>query len=358
MSSSRSNHGGSSSSRASRTGKRRRSSTTSRRPLPPRLQAFMDTHIDYLRTATNFLPANTECPICFENVKSHLCVRITGIEGCNHMIGLDCLKEMLAQDPDNQKTCPMCRTEWIPAVNGGVSDAHEWEDFPGNSSSSALGWPVGVSSSRNSSTAGPSRSGRSSGNRSSHRSSLDRPSSSRSSRAGGSSLLPSSPFGLSAIPEDTRASDSGALIRQQPRDMLPREGRGPTRMSEGEFGIGAASYSESERRVGSSVVIRERQVDVLIVSGRGSSSRSGPSSEPSCPFAPGGSRYGYRRLSGSSPRFWDGNRSSSGPSSPFGSGYMSGSGSTSGYGSSSAGPSGTYRSSNTRGAGTGGPFFR
>lgn len=256
MSSSRSNLGGSSNSRAGRTGRRHRSSATSSRPLPPRLQAFMDKHIDFLQHSNNSLPANTECPICFEDVKSHVCVKIIGIEGCNHMIGLECLKEMLAQDPDNQKTCPMCRTEWVSDVNGGVSDAHEWEDFPGNGESSVVDWPFGSSSSRNSSSAGPSRSGRSIGNHSSHRSARDRPS---SSHAGGSSHLPGSSsrrgqFGLSAIQEDTRASDAAldrrvdAMIRQQTRDMLRREGRSPPRMSDAEFAMRAAD-AVLDRRV-------------------------------------------------------------------------------------------------------------
>ncbi|KAG9193482.1 hypothetical protein G6011_03517 [Alternaria panax] len=57
---------------------------------------------------------NAECPICLEPPSaSHLCVQIKGIEGCSHLIGRNCLKEMLLNRPDDQKRCPICRAEFL-----------------------------------------------------------------------------------------------------------------------------------------------------------------------------------------------------------------------------------------------------
>ncbi|KAI4952818.1 hypothetical protein J4E91_003292 [Alternaria rosae] len=59
-------------------------------------------------------PPNAECPICLEPPSaSHLCVQIKDIPECNHLIGRECLKEMLVNRPDDAKKCPICRAEFL-----------------------------------------------------------------------------------------------------------------------------------------------------------------------------------------------------------------------------------------------------
>ena len=59
-------------------------------------------------------PPNSECPICLEPPSaSHFCVQIKDIPGCNHMIGRDCLRELLIRNSDEKKECPLCRTEFV-----------------------------------------------------------------------------------------------------------------------------------------------------------------------------------------------------------------------------------------------------
>lgn len=75
------------------------------------------------KAATTFIAAHTtedtdvclldECPICLDNYIDDTCVRIIGIQGCTHRIGLACLREMLRRNPNQEKRCPLCRTIWI-----------------------------------------------------------------------------------------------------------------------------------------------------------------------------------------------------------------------------------------------------
>ncbi|KAF1941059.1 hypothetical protein EJ02DRAFT_435096 [Clathrospora elynae] len=72
---------------------------------------------------------NTNCPICLEPPSAiHLCVQIKHIAGCSHLIGRDCLKEMLSRRPDNKKECPLCRAEWI-REDGIWQDSEEWQQM-------------------------------------------------------------------------------------------------------------------------------------------------------------------------------------------------------------------------------------
>lgn len=56
-----------------------------------------------------------ECPICLEAYTStaEQAIRIRGVPGCTHSLGLDCLKRMLCSNPQQEKRCPLCRTEWL-----------------------------------------------------------------------------------------------------------------------------------------------------------------------------------------------------------------------------------------------------
>jgi hypothetical protein len=69
---------------------------------------------DHTTEDTN-LPFLDECPICLDNYSLETCLRITGIDGCNHHIGRKCLEEMLRSRPNEEKKCPLCRAVWIPA---------------------------------------------------------------------------------------------------------------------------------------------------------------------------------------------------------------------------------------------------
>ncbi|CAG5159458.1 uncharacterized protein ALTATR162_LOCUS5593 [Alternaria atra] len=74
-------------------------------------------------------PPNAECPICLEPPSaSHLCVQIKGIEGCNHLLGRNCLKEMLLNRPDDQKRCPICRAEFL-GEDGIWEDSEEFQQL-------------------------------------------------------------------------------------------------------------------------------------------------------------------------------------------------------------------------------------
>lgn len=93
-----------------------RSGQTSRERNHGRVDAFLTDHTDFLSHADTTSPLNTECAVCLEDITEHVCVKIVGIEGCTHMIGLECLQVLLNHHPYDQKLCPMCRTEWLPAV--------------------------------------------------------------------------------------------------------------------------------------------------------------------------------------------------------------------------------------------------
>jgi hypothetical protein len=88
---------------------------------PQRAEEFMSSHTDFLSHTDTSDPPNTECPICLEGITEHICIKITNVSGCKHMIGLQCLQEMLEHRPDDKKQCPLCRTVWIPGLG-------HWQD--------------------------------------------------------------------------------------------------------------------------------------------------------------------------------------------------------------------------------------
>jgi hypothetical protein len=69
---------------------------------------------DHTTEDTNF-PFLDDCPICLDTYSLETCLRMTGIDGCNHHIGHKCLEEMLRSHPNEEKKCPLCRAVWIPA---------------------------------------------------------------------------------------------------------------------------------------------------------------------------------------------------------------------------------------------------
>ena len=72
-------------------------------------------------------PPNTNCPICLEPPSAtHRCVQIKGIPGCSHLIGRECLEELLEHQRGDKKECPLCRTEWLPE-DGIRQGAEEWQ---------------------------------------------------------------------------------------------------------------------------------------------------------------------------------------------------------------------------------------
>ena len=74
---------------------------------------FLSNHTDFLSHGDTTAPPNTDCPICLDGIEDHICVKITNIPGCQHLIGLKCLEELLTRDPESKKECPLCRATWI-----------------------------------------------------------------------------------------------------------------------------------------------------------------------------------------------------------------------------------------------------
>jgi hypothetical protein len=74
----------------------------------------MAAHTDFLSHLDTTDPPNTECPVCVEGIEEHICVKIVNIEGCTHLIGLECLKALFEHMPDAERKCPLCRTQWVP----------------------------------------------------------------------------------------------------------------------------------------------------------------------------------------------------------------------------------------------------
>ncbi|EDU42487.1 zf-RING-2 multi-domain protein [Pyrenophora tritici-repentis] len=90
---------------------------------------FIQQHTQPIGEGGTNAPPNSECPICLEPPSlSHLCVQIKGISGCNHMIGRDCLKELLTHDSDEKKECPLCRAEFL-ASNYIEQGSDEWNSL-------------------------------------------------------------------------------------------------------------------------------------------------------------------------------------------------------------------------------------
>lgn len=79
-------------------------------PNSARIARFMMNHTCKPNHSTGH--SNT-CPICLEGEAEHLCVQIYNVQGCNHLIGYDCLKAMLSFNEDDEKRCPLCRTVWL-----------------------------------------------------------------------------------------------------------------------------------------------------------------------------------------------------------------------------------------------------
>jgi hypothetical protein len=98
---------------------------------------FLAEHTDFLSHNDTSDPPNSECPICLEGIEDHICVKITGIEGCNHLIGLSCLQELLKHNPDAEKTCPLCRKTWI-AEEGVWQGSDAWNALAGGNARSGI----------------------------------------------------------------------------------------------------------------------------------------------------------------------------------------------------------------------------
>ncbi|CAG5159450.1 uncharacterized protein ALTATR162_LOCUS5589 [Alternaria atra] len=105
-----------------------------------RVNRFIAHHTEPLSSTNTTSTTNTDCPICMENADAHPCVKIKGIAGCEHMIGRDCLKELLSRQADDEKTCPLCRATWL-GENGLWQDSEQWRRRTGRRGQ-------GVSSSR------------------------------------------------------------------------------------------------------------------------------------------------------------------------------------------------------------------
>ncbi|KAF1837710.1 hypothetical protein BDW02DRAFT_576987 [Decorospora gaudefroyi] len=82
-------------------------------PQPATMSAAA-TFINDHTTVDNNIPFTDECPICLDNYRTEQCLRITGIAGCTHHVGLKCLREMLNSHTNEEKKCPLCRAIWIP----------------------------------------------------------------------------------------------------------------------------------------------------------------------------------------------------------------------------------------------------
>lgn len=90
-----------------------------------RVDAFLANHTDFLAHADTTTPANTECPICLEDISEHICVKIVDIPGCVHMIGLECLQVLLDNHPNDKKLCPLCRTDWLGGPGPGLDIGYD-----------------------------------------------------------------------------------------------------------------------------------------------------------------------------------------------------------------------------------------
>jgi hypothetical protein len=102
-----------------------------------RAAQFMEQHTEFIsqRNASN--RTNDACPICLEGITEHVCVRIKGIPGCKHIIGLECLQAFLENNPEAKKECPMCRKEWLPEDPA----LGMWEDDPRMAAMRGMGGP-------------------------------------------------------------------------------------------------------------------------------------------------------------------------------------------------------------------------
>ncbi|KAH7082773.1 hypothetical protein BKA63DRAFT_137824 [Paraphoma chrysanthemicola] len=90
--------------------------------------------------AANFIRDNTlldstvavleECPICLDTYTSECCVRVTGVPGCTHRIGINCLERLLRNKSGDEKKCPMCRSVWIKGAVPSTSTEQERPSDP------------------------------------------------------------------------------------------------------------------------------------------------------------------------------------------------------------------------------------
>jgi hypothetical protein len=105
-------------------------------PAPTPDQEDAQTAADFMATYTQPLaeggantPPNAECPICLEPPSAeHPCIQIKDLSPCNHMIGRDCLKEMLMHRPGDRKECPLCR-ELFLKEDGIWQDSAEFDQL-------------------------------------------------------------------------------------------------------------------------------------------------------------------------------------------------------------------------------------
>ncbi|XPS72789.1 hypothetical protein M3J07_004936 [Ascochyta lentis] len=80
-------------------------------PLGAAARTFIDKHTEL---DLEISPLD-ECPICLEAYTSttEQSIRIRGIAGCSHVLGLNCLKRILGSNAQQGMKCPLCRTQWL-----------------------------------------------------------------------------------------------------------------------------------------------------------------------------------------------------------------------------------------------------
>ncbi|KAF2871617.1 hypothetical protein BDV95DRAFT_594699 [Massariosphaeria phaeospora] len=78
-------------------------------------EAFIQAHTTVLFLSDNGGGSLDECPICLDNFTTENAVQISGVNGCSHVIGYNCLRNLLASNASAEKKCPLCRAVWIPA---------------------------------------------------------------------------------------------------------------------------------------------------------------------------------------------------------------------------------------------------
>ncbi|KZM28569.1 zinc ion binding [Ascochyta rabiei] len=87
-------------------------------PLSAAARTFIEKHTEVDLEISRF----DECPICLEAYATSFeqSVRIREILGCSHVLGFNCLKQILRSGPQQGKKCPLCRTQWLaPTCKGG-----------------------------------------------------------------------------------------------------------------------------------------------------------------------------------------------------------------------------------------------
>jgi hypothetical protein len=83
-----------------------------------RFDTFVSKHTDFLSHSDATEPSNILCPICTEGITEHICVKIVNIEGCKHLVGLECLRQMFKHSSTDVIKCPLCRAQWVSEDGG------------------------------------------------------------------------------------------------------------------------------------------------------------------------------------------------------------------------------------------------